>query len=234
MAPLAPFVAEEMYQNLVVSIDSKAPESIHLTDFPEADTTMIESELSDANKLAMRVSSLGRSVRSKAALKVRQPLAVNYIGVATDREKRALEKESIMQMVLDELNVKSVEVKSFDEVAAFEGRENYVVVTEGGINSAISTVLTPELEAEGMAREIVHRIQNMRRSANFEIADHITTFYKTDEYVKSIMTGSITADYIKQETLSDDLVSGVPEGVDYREEFKISGHEVQLGVKKLG
>jgi len=181
----------------------------------------------------MKVSSIGRAVRSKAALKVRQPLAVNYIGVTTDREKRALEKESIMQMVLDELNVKSVEVKSFDDVAAFEGRENYVVVTEGGINSAISTVLTPELEAEGMAREIVHRIQNMRRSANFDIADHIITYYRTDAYVSGIMTGSSTADYIKQETLSDELVSGVPESTDYHEEFKISGHEVLLGVKKL-
>ena len=93
------------------------------------------------------------------------------------------------------------------------------------------TVIPPELQAEGMAREIVHRLQNMRRSAGFDIADYIVTCYQGDEYIKQVMTDF--ADYIKQETLSRQLVEGVPgEGV-YYESYQLSEHEVLLGVKKL-
>jgi isoleucyl-tRNA synthetase len=84
-----------------------------------------------------------------------------------------------------------------------------------------------------MAREIVHRLQTMRRSAGFDIADHIETFYQADEYVSGVMTGGTTADYIKQETLSRQLTEGLPAEVDYQETFKLSGHEVLLGVKKV-
>jgi isoleucyl-tRNA synthetase len=232
MAPFTPFLAEELYRNLVGAVNGDAPESVHLADFPVADESRIDTQLAEANKLAMKVSSLGRAARSKAGIKVRQPLEVNYIGVGTEREKRALENDSIMQMVLDELNVKSVEVKSFEEVGTFEGREGYTAVEEGGTNSAVYTVLTPELEAEGMAREIVHRLQTMRRSADFDIADHITTYYETDDYVRGVMTGAVTGGYIRQETLSAELVEGLPEEVDFKETFKLGGHEVLLGVKK--
>ncbi|HEY94596.1 MAG TPA: isoleucine--tRNA ligase, partial [Dehalococcoidia bacterium] len=129
MAPFTPFLAEELYQNLAGSSGGDNPESVHLTDFPVADESKIDTELSEANKLAMKVSSLGRAARSKAGIKVRQPLSVNFIGVGTDREKRALENDSIMQTVLDELNVKSVEVKSFKEVGELDGKEGYVVVS---------------------------------------------------------------------------------------------------------
>ena len=138
-----------------------------------------------------------------------------------------------LQMILDELNVKSVEVKSFKEIEELDGQENYIVVAEGNVNSAIYTELTPELEAEGMAREIVHRLQTMRRSADFDIADHIETYYEADEYVCGVMTADMTAGYIKQETLSRQLTEGLPGEVDYRETFKLSGHEVLLGVKKV-
>ncbi len=233
LAPFTPFIAEELYQNLVRSVDGDAPESVHLTDFPVADESKIDTQLGEANKLAMKVSSLGRAARSKAGIKVRQPLAVNYIGVGSEREKRALENESIMQMVLDELNVKALEVKSFEEVEALENEEGYRVVSEGNTGSAIYTVLTPELEAEGMAREIVHRLQTMRRSAGFDIADHIETYFQADDYIRGVMSDPVTADYIRQETLSQKITEGIPEEVDYRETYKLSGHEVLLGVRKL-
>jgi len=82
-----------------------------------------------------------------------------------------------------------------------------------------------------MAREIVRRLQMMRRSAGFEIADHINTYYQGDEYIKSVVTDS--ADYIKQETLSEQLVDGAPEEGAYTESFKLEGHELLVGVKKL-
>jgi len=84
-----------------------------------------------------------------------------------------------------------------------------------------------------MAREIVHRIQGMRRSANFDIADHINTYYDGDDYVKGVMTDSEQAKYIAQETLSRSLAQGVPGDCDFKESFKLSGHQVELGVKKV-
>jgi isoleucyl-tRNA synthetase len=233
LAPFTPFIAEELYQNLARSVSSEALESVHLTDFPVADEQKIDEQLAEANRLAMKVSSLGRAARSKAGIKVRQPLAVNYVGTS-ERERRVLERETVKQMVLDELNVKALELKSFEEVAALEKEKDYVVVSEAATNFAICVNLTPELEAEGMAREIVHRLQTMRRSAGFDIADHIETYYQGDDYIRKVMGNKELADYIKQETLSQQLVEGVPEKVDFKETYKLGGHNVLLGVKRLG
>ena len=107
-----------------------------------------------------------------------------------------------------------------------------MVVSEATNNSAINTNLTAELQAEGMAREIVHRLQTMRRSAGFDIADHIITYCEGEaNLVQSI---SSFADYIRQETLSQELVEGIPEEVDLKETYKLGGYSVLLGVKRLG
>jgi len=233
LAPFTPFLAEELYQNLIGSISSDAPESVHLADFPVADETKIDQELEEANRLAMKVSSLGRAARNRAGIKVRQPLAVNYIVIASEREKRSLESDVIKQMVLEELNVKELRFESSENVATLANQPDYAVDNVESPSSALYTKLTPELKAEGMAREIVHRLQTMRRSADFNIADHIETFYQGDEYINSVMSEAITADYIKQETLSRQLVEGIPKDVDLKESYKLSGHEVLLGVKKL-
>ena len=82
-----------------------------------------------------------------------------------------------------------------------------------------------------MARELVHRLQTMRRSAGFDIADHIITYYQGDTYLKRVMTDF--ADYIKQETLSRELVEGVPEQGVFTERYKLSGQNIVLGVKRL-
>ncbi|MCJ7811513.1 MAG: isoleucine--tRNA ligase, partial [Dehalococcoidia bacterium] len=187
MAPFTPFLAEELYQNLVLTAFPDAPESVHLADFPVADETRIDRELAEANRLAMKVSSLGRAARSQAGIKVRQPLAVNYVGVSSEREKRALENEAIRQIVLEELNIKSLEVKSFEEIAALEKEEGYVVVSEAAINTGLNIYISDELKREGMARELVHRLQTMRRSAGFEIADHIVIYYQGDEHIRKVM-----------------------------------------------
>ncbi len=83
-----------------------------------------------------------------------------------------------------------------------------------------------------MAREIVHRLQTMRRSAGFDIADYITTYYQGDDYIKKIMDDEDLAGYIKQETLSRELVEGVPEQDVFTENYKLSGYDILLGVKK--
>ncbi|MFC1992000.1 isoleucine--tRNA ligase [Chloroflexota bacterium] len=233
LAPFTPFLAEELYQNLVSSVSSDVPESVHLADFPVADEKKIDLDLGEANRLAMKVSSLGRAARSKAGIKVRQPLAVNYIAVGSERERRALESEVIKQMVLDELNVKELRFETQEKIASLAIETDYAADSIESPSSVLYKKLTPGLEAEGMAREIVHRLQTMRRSADFDIADHIVTYYQGDDYIKGVMSKAATADYIKQETLSRQLVEGIPEDIDARESYKLNGHEVLLGVKKL-
>jgi len=157
-------------------------------------------------------------------------VATNYVGVSSEREKRALER--IRPLVLEELNVKELKWDSIEKVAALDGA-GYVVVSEPTNNSAISTNLSPELQAEGMAREVVHRLQIMRRSAGFDIADHIIVYYQGDDYVKQIMKNESLADYIKQETLSRELIEGIPEEGIFTERYKLGGYDILLGVKRL-
>ena len=140
----------------------------------------------------------------------------------------------VKPLILEELNVKELELKAFKDVAALEGKGDYIVVSEAAVNSAIYTTLTEELKAEGIAREIVHRLQTMRRSAGFDIADHIITYYQGDDYIREVMENKTLGDYIKQETLSQQLTTGIPETIDFKESYKLGGHEVLLGVKRLG
>ncbi len=228
LAPFTPFVAEELYQNLVRSVFPEAPESVHLADFPAADKSRIDAQLAKDNRLAMKVSSMGRAARAKAGIKVRQPLSVNYVGVGSVWEKRALKR--LEPLILEEINIKELKCDSIENVASLEGND-YVVVSEANNNSAICINLTTELAAEGMAREIVHRLQTMRRSAGFDIADHIITYYEGEaNFVQSI---SSFTDYIKQETLSRELIEGVPEEADFQETYKMGGYSILLGVKRL-
>jgi len=227
LAPFTPFLAEEMYQNLVRSVFPEAPDSIHLTDFPVADANKIDEQLAADTRLVMKVSSLGRAARSQAGIKVRQPLLdVTASGLSMSEQKGL---ENVRAQVLDELNVKNL--KYAIDVTAFD-KSSYVISSEGRYSVAISTELTPELQAEGMAREIVHRLQIMRRSAGFAIVDYITTCYQGDDYIRQVMEKY--AAYIKQETLSRQLVEGVPEESAYTESHKLGDHEILLGVKRLG
>jgi isoleucyl-tRNA synthetase len=226
LAPFIPFVAEEMYRNLVCSAFPDQPESVHLADFPVADMDKVDRHLADDIRLIMRVSSLGRAARSEAGIKVRQPLSRLLVKVASERHKRAL--KHLAPQVLEEVNVKALEV--VDDMPVTKHKD-WPLASEGDVMVMLDIDITPELAAEGMAREIVRRLQMMRRSAGFEIADHIATYYQGDEYIRSVMADF--TDYIKQETLSEQLVDGAPEEGAYTEKFKLEGHELLVGVKKL-
>jgi isoleucyl-tRNA synthetase len=228
MAPFTPFIAEELYRNLVLSAFPDAPESVHLADFPAADESRINKELADDNRLAMKVCSMGRAARAKAQLKVRQPLETVYVGVTTEAEGRALER--IALLVLDELNVKQLLYESVENVGGLAS-SGFSVISETGNNVAISTNITLELEAEGIAREVVHRLQTMRRNAGYEIADHVIVYY--DGSASFVQTLSAFADYIRQETLADDMEEGIPESADLKEEHKINGLGLRLGIKRV-
>ena len=240
MAPLAPFVAEEIYQNLVCSVDPDAPDSVHLAEFPQPDEALIDESLMEATRLAMRVASMGRGARSKAGLKVRQPLADVAVKTRTPAERDYLRQ--VAPQVLEELNIKEVTALEddsglFRQALAEAGEQTEAVVTvgpytaslEGGYMVAINGAITPELAEEGLARELVHRIQGLRRSANFEVTDHIVTFYQAPEELARVMDGAFSS-YIKEETLSDQLVAGPPGDGAKSETAKVEGQEITLAV----
>ncbi|NWF77418.1 MAG: isoleucine--tRNA ligase [Chloroflexi bacterium] len=231
LAPFVPFIAEELYQNLVRSVDSQARESVHLTDFPTADESKIDDKLNSDVELAMKISSLGRAARARAGIKVRQPLGKAIVRVETEGEKKAL--ESLASEVMEEINVKQLVVWSrAKEREEFPSNmPDYSVANDARYWVAISTELTPELLAEGVSRELVRHLQNMRRNAQFDITDHIITYYQTEEpFVKQVI--NTFADYIKQETLSQELIDGLPPEGAYDEKHHISNSEVSLAIKK--
>jgi len=227
LAPFAPFVAEEMYQNLVRSAFPAEPESVHLAEWPQADSSLVDDALMADTRLVMRVASLGRNARAKAGIKVRQPLAKVLV-----RPRHAAEAESLRRLapqVLDELNVKELAVAI--EEAAIQ-TPGLALAEEGGYAVALDTAVTPELADEGLAREIVHRLQTMRKNAGFDIAGYITTHYQGDADIARVLRQF--EDYVRQETLSRELVEGPPPEGAYAEEHKLGGRSVRLAVKREG
>jgi len=290
LAPVMPFVTEVMYQNLVRGVLPNAYESVHHTDWPEADTSVINEKLLNQMDLARRVASLGLSARSNANLKVRQPLA--KVSVHVSQGKAELSPE-LIEIVADELNVKALEfvknagalvsykvlpnnkllgpkfgadfpkvvaaLKSMDpaQVAArtaagedvtfelngqtvaltgeeilvsTEAAENMAVAADKVVTVGIDTVVTPELKAEGLAREIVRRIQTQRKNADFNIEDRITTWYTASGEFEPIFVE--WSDYIKSETLTTALSAGEPPADAFVEEHKIDGLDIKIGLKK--
>ena len=289
LAPLTPFVAEEIYQNLVVSVDPGAPDSVHLTAFPEADEAFIDRELAEAVQLIMRVVSMGRAARSKSRVKVRQPLSEAVVMTRTEIERAAL--EVLAEQVREELNVKGIRAVDAGEVAgllsvrlngsvvgpkytdrlpdlrrAFEEADkpsiaarmlagepaavgafelsaedvevapatdgNVAGVLEGGYFVGVNTSITPELRQEGLARELVHSIQNMRRSAGLDIADRIVITHEGADELQALLGQGPLGDYVRGETLAVEAASGAPRDGDYTETLKIEGMELTLGVRR--
>ena len=119
-----------------------------------------------------------------------------------------------------------------DETEAVVSVDHYWVALEGSYAVAIDSHVTPELAEEGLARELVHRVQNLRRAARFELTDRIVTYYQAPDEISSVMQGRF-ADYIRQETLSEELIGGPAQEGAETETSKVQGMEVTLGVKRV-
>jgi isoleucyl-tRNA synthetase len=231
LAPFVPFVAEELYQNLCASVDPLARQSVHLSDFPVANEAEINDRLNTGVELAMKISSLGRAARAKAGIKVRQPLAEAVVKVETDEEKKALEK--LATEVMEEINVKQLTVttEAGEQEKFPSDTPDYSVANDARYSVAIGTELRPDLIAEGLSRELVRHLQNMRRSARFEITDRIITYYQTQEPLINEVIRTF-ANYIKHETLSEDLIDGPCPDETYAEKHRIASGEVSLAIKR--
>lgn len=287
LAPITPFIADEIYQNLLYTCYPEAPQSVHLVDFPVADHSKIDKRLSADTELVIKTTSLGRSARSKASIKVRQPLEKVIVTVKAKLEIEGL--KALKHQVLEELNVKfmvittdeselldyeikpnltllgpkygkelgnikgglaeldshdvaanvkagkEVKVSGFsllpDEIlVSTKPKAGVTVAEEGGYVVGVTTEISTALLEEGLVREIVHRLQNMRRSAGFDIADYIETSYSGDQYIGKVIVKFM--DYIKQETLSKQLVESEPSNEAYMEEHKIDSHTLTLAVRR--
>ncbi len=288
LAPFMPFLAEELYQNLVHGVDTSAPESVHLCDWPVVDSAREAPQLVTSTRLAMRVVGAGRAARSVNKLKVRQPLSVALVHMRNPHERELV--APLMDQIAEELNVKDVQfLRTAGDVAdesvrpamavigaafgsrtprvlaaiksgplpedALEavrqgheatiqvdgeavtlpvgalilqlaGKPGYAVAEQAGYLVALPTELTPDLLDEGLARELAHRLNTMRKAAGFDIADWITTNYVAGEHVTRVLREN--QDYVKSETLSRTLQGvATPDGLEgYRETVSIDGEEI--------
>ncbi|MBI9045144.1 MAG: isoleucine--tRNA ligase [Anaerolineaceae bacterium] len=290
LAPFTPFVSEVIYQNIVRNVQDDAYESVHHTSYPEADQAVIDEQLIEEMDLARRVASLGLSARGSANLKVRQPLAKALAFVESGKAEL---RDSLVEIVADELNVKGLEfvdqaeklvsyrilpnnkllgpkfgkdfpkaraalaaldstkvaksVAAKQEVEMVVDGETYLLTAEEivvetkpaeglavaadkGVTVAVDAVLTDELRAEGLAREVVRRIQAMRKNAGFNIEDRITTWYQAVGDMQNVV--STWSEYIKSETLTTELIAGTPASDTYVEEHKVDGEVVTIGIKQ--
>ena len=285
-APMIPFMTEEIYQNLVRSIDKDAPESIHLCDFPKADTSMIDPELEKNMDEVLKVVVMGRACRNSANIKNRQPIGTMYVKAPKELPSY------FVQIIEEELNVKKavftddvssytsytfkpqlrtvgpkygkllgkiqkalagldghkamaqlkengvlkldipdadVELKEEDLLITMTQAKGYVTEGDNEVTVVLDTNLTPELLEEGFVREIISKVQTMRKEAGFEVMDKILLSYEAKEKVTAIFEkyGS----QICSEVLAEKLEAGALEG--YQKEWNINGEHVKLGVKKI-
>ena len=284
-APMVPFVTENIYRNLVCSIDGNAPESVHLCDFPTADENKIDAELEKNMDEVLKIVVLGRAARNAANIKNRQPVAKMFV-------KAAEMPNFFVEIIEDELNVKAVEFRAdmeefvkyqikpnfrvlgkkvgkqmgevqnalktlngaaakseLDKTGEFKLQlasgevvltaedieiavsqtEGYNVQTENEISIALSTELTPALIEEGFVREIISKVQTMRRDSKFEVTDRIKIFVDGNKKLAEIIIGN--AEEIQKVALAEKIIFNAT--CDNSKEWDINGEKISLGVEKI-
>ena len=291
LAPTMPFIADELYINLVGSVDPAAAESVHLAAWPQVDEGAIDEKLNSDMALVMKLTSLGHAARNKANRKVRQPLAEVAFSVGNADEERVV--MDYADLLADELNVKEVRLlnaageavdyslnplpkqlgqkygNQFPEIrkvilglnaeqmamkllageaiqveitgkmleilpeeveVRLKAHEGYSVASEGAYLAALVTDLSPELIAEGLAREFVRRVQDLRKTADMDIANRITIIYDATPNLKKAVENY--RDYIMTETLAVEMVNGEPGAEMFKVEDAFDGEKVNIGISK--
>ena len=283
-APMIPFLTEDIYQNLVRTVDKSAPESIHLCDFPEVNESMIDPELEASMDEVLKVVVFGRAARNTANIKSRQPIANMYIKAAKTLD------DYFVDILRDELNVKNVEFK--EDLSAFTAysfkpqlrtvgpkygkhlnaikeylanvdgnkamselkadgvikftaddteialaeedllidvakMEGYVTEGDNYVTVVIDTTLTPELIEEGYVREVISKIQTMRKDSDFQVTDRIKVYVTGNAKIVDVMEKN--ADEIKRVVLADAFVMDA--ACDNSKEWNINGEKVTIGVE---
>jgi isoleucyl-tRNA synthetase len=287
-----PFLAEELYQNLVRTVDEGAPESVHLARWPLVMPEFIDEGLNRDMTLVIRLVSIGHAARQKANRKVRQPLAEAAFSVGNPSERKAL--EGFADIVADELNVKQVRLldsstealshhvkplpkqlgqkygnkfpaiqkallsKDPEDLARMllsgqavtvqaEGmeytimpeevevkalaKEGFAVAEEGAYVAALVTELTPELIREGLAREFVRRVQDLRKSADLDVSDRIRLYVEVSPNLRSALDEY--REYVTAETLTSELIFTAPPEDAAIAEDAFDGESLKAGLSKV-
>lgn len=282
-APFIPFMTEQIYQSLVVALDSKAKESVHLCSWPEYDEKLVDKDLENDMDLAYKLVKLGRSARNGANIKNRQPLGemllstkaipayygdiikdelnikeivfgadlskyVNFeikpnlpvLGKAygklipgirkaiAERDQMSLAKAvNSGETVKVEVQKIEIELNSSNLLVTMQGLEGFAFAGEGELGVVLETTITPELQEEGYVREILSKIQNMRKESGFEVADKIVIYAAKNDKLEAVIKKY--EDSIKKETLAINIVYN-----DEREysEYNINGEILNLSVEK--
>ena len=285
-APMIPFMTEDIYRNLVCSVDADAPESVHLCDFPEVNESYIDKQLEDDMEVVLEAVVIGRACRNTANIKNRQPIGKMYIKAGKELS------DFYVDIIRDELNVKEAELtedvsklttysfkpqlktlgrrfgKKINDVkqilAGLDGQaamaelnekgtltiqvdgqdealekddllieaaqmEGYVSDSDHGITVVLDTNLTPELLEEGFVREIISKIQTMRKDAGFEVMDHIRVSMQDNEKVQKVISDNEAE--IRSEVLADEVSYDGAKGSV--KEWSINGEKVTFGVEKI-
>ena len=285
-APMIPFMTEDIYRNLVCTLDASAPESVHLCDFPEVNEAHIDKKLEEDMETVLEAVVIGRACRNTANIKNRQPIGKMY--VKADAEL----SEFYMDIIKDELNVKEAvltqdvselttysfkpqlktlgrrfgkQINAVKEIlAGLDGQkamselnekgnltitvdgneevlekddllieaaqmEGYISDTDRGITVVLDTNLTPELIEEGFVREVISKIQTMRKDAGFEVMDHIRVSMQDNEKIAGIVQKN--EEQIKSEVLANE--TKYDGAVGFTKEWNINGEKVTFGVEKL-
>ena len=289
-APMIPFLSDDIYRNLVCSVDRDAPESVHLCDFPAASEALIDSKLEDEMELVLEIVVLGRAARNNANLKNRQPLRKMFVKANAGLD------EFYAAIAAEELNVKEIaftqDVSAFtsysfkpqlktlgpkygkdlgkiramlselDGAAAMQElenkgtltldlggteavlekedllidtaqREGFEAVSDRGVTVVIETTLTPELIEEGFVRELISRIQTMRKEADFEVLDHIAVYQCGSAEIRNYMTrneAQICAEVLAETVCYE--AENLPADA-YRKDWNINGFDTVLAVKRI-
>ena len=284
-APMIPFMTEDIYRNLVVSVDKNAPESIHLCDYPVCDESLVDKQLEKDMETVLDAVVIGRALRNEANIKQRQPLAKMYV-----KSEKSL-SSFYQDIIKDELNVKAIEFT--DDVSGFTNytfkpqlktlgrrfgarlnalkevlstldgpkayaeltekgsitvevtgeqevlekddlliesakREGFVTGEDNGITVVLDTNLSDELIEEGFVREVISKVQTMRKDSGFEVMDRINVYVSGNETIKKVCEKN--ADTIKKVVLADELVFDRLEGEP--KEWNLNGEDVTLSVKR--
>ncbi|MBS1272236.1 MAG: Isoleucine--tRNA ligase [Candidatus Marinimicrobia bacterium] len=291
LAPVTPFFTDAMYRNLCVDIADDGRESVHLTEFPEANADLIDEDLIREIDTVIKVVSLGRAARNKANIKVRQPLQSMQVKPKYSYEAAAIHK--LENQILQELNIKSLEiVEDMDNLVEYEVTPNFgligkkygnlvpeikaaletadheaiaskvqdeesvsldlesetvellpdeidvetvepedkAVAQDVGYDVAIDTVITEELRKEGMVRDLVRYVQNMRKDAGYQVEDHIRVGFKTEGLLERAIEQH--KDYFANEVLADELSANNIVG-DYTESFTVGDDTIQVTIERI-
>ena len=291
MAPMAPFLSEEIYGNLSKG-QSGAAESVHLTEYPRPGQGYVDYQddiLEARMELVRRIVFLGRSLRNEASVKVRQPLSALVILVQEAKRRELI--ESMSALILDELNVKSIQfvsdqkallsrraepvfktlgpkfgknvnkaaeaIRAFTEadidgllktgakILVVEGHEAHlspdditvhtenkpglVAASEGDLTVALELTISEALRYEGLAREFVNRVQNMRKEADFQVTDRIEIWLEASQQLLQAINHQ--TEYVKNETLCEDIHPGQSGGT-HQKAWSIEDEDITIGIAR--